>query len=185
MSAEGGSIIYMQRFADADNFYYASDEPPSRETSDIPCSIHIVYPRFTERERKARNGTWYRHKEEALLFPRSPPKLAKWILFTDKEDGEVTLAQLIWGGRCNYPLLCYELWGKAPKQRKDIVDKTDGNLRLRPGVLFGLYLRRSYRRENFDTMPELSSEHFEESEIKSLINYHGKYKDENNRGCFF
>ena len=170
MSSKGCSIVYVQKQAIPEQFYYASeclDEVDSR----IPCSIHLVYPPFSEQEKKARSSKWFVYKRQALHYPRMPADLAPWIVFTDKEDGGQTLAQLVWAGRCNYPRLCYHLWGRAAKAREDILRKTNGEFMVRPTALSTLYPQRNYKRERFKEMPELSLEHFKEWEINSLTSY--------------
>jgi len=165
-ATKGWSIVYVQKHAIPEQFYFAS-ERVADVMPYITCSIHTVHPPFSEREKKARDDKWFMYKSQALLYPRMPADLAPWILFTDKEDGGQTLAQLVWGGRLRYPRLCYKLWGRE-RLSTDICRRTNGDFLVSPRALMTLYPQRSYRRERLAKMPELSLEHFKEWEIKSL-----------------
>jgi len=181
-ATKGWSIVYVQKHAIPEQFYFASERVADM-TPHIPCSIHTVHPPFSEREKKARDDKWFMYKSQALLYPRMPADLAPWIMFADKEDGGQTLAQLVWGGRLRYPRLCYKLWGRATKARDDILHRTNGEFLIRPRVLMTLYPQRSYRRERLTELPELSLEHFKEWEIKSLTAYVNDAEDSfENRG---
>jgi hypothetical protein len=177
-SIQDESVVYLQKRHDYYGFYVASVDVKRMNEHEGPYTVHHISPAFKEKELGKREWKWFAIKRDALTCPRYPNNLHRWVLFTDKEDGEKFLAQLIWGGRCNYPVLCYQLWGKRLKKREDIGKKTKYNFRVSVSALFTYFPSRSYKREYMDSYPEVPLDFLTKSENTSL-GWHKKRHDEN------